>query len=119
MGRLTTIDDTGKIFSAIEKELPYADIYRKLKYYEDLEEQGLLLRLPCKVGDCLWFFKDFEQTCVCGEIVNIIINSAGLYAGAVEYNEKDEFDEWCIPLAQIGETVFLTKEEAYAASQKE
>ena len=26
----------------------------KLKRYEDLEEQGLLLRLPCKVGDTLY-----------------------------------------------------------------
>lgn len=25
-------------------------IYNKLKYYEDLEEQNLLLKLPCKVG---------------------------------------------------------------------
>lgn len=25
-------------------------VYRKLKAYEDAEEQGLLLRLPCKVG---------------------------------------------------------------------
>lgn len=27
---------------------------KKLKAYEDLEEQGLLLRLPCKVGDYVW-----------------------------------------------------------------
>ena len=26
------------------------NIYEKLREYEDLEEQGLLLRLPCKVG---------------------------------------------------------------------
>lgn len=25
-------------------------VYRKLKDYEDAEEQGLLLRLPCKIG---------------------------------------------------------------------
>ena len=30
-------------------------VYRKLKDYEDAEEQGLLLRLPCKVGDVLYF----------------------------------------------------------------
>ena len=29
-------------------------VYRKLKDYEDAEEQGLLLRLPCKVGDTLY-----------------------------------------------------------------
>ena len=28
--------------------------YKKLKEYEDLEEQGLILRLPCKVGDTVY-----------------------------------------------------------------
>lgn len=27
----------------------------KLAVYEDLEEQGLLLRLPCKIGDVVYF----------------------------------------------------------------
>ena len=31
-----------------------AEAWSKLAEYEDLEEQGLLLRLPCKVGDVLW-----------------------------------------------------------------
>lgn len=29
-------------------------IEKELKQYRDAEEQGLLLRLPCKVGDVLW-----------------------------------------------------------------
>lgn len=32
-------------------DLPY---YKKLASYEDDEEQGLLLRLPCKIGDTLY-----------------------------------------------------------------
>ena len=31
-----------------------AELREKLKHYEDAEEQGLLLRLPCKVGDTLY-----------------------------------------------------------------
>lgn len=31
-----------------------ADLYETLKHYEDLEEQGLLLKLPCKVGDTVY-----------------------------------------------------------------
>lgn len=27
----------------------------KLAYYEDLEEQGRLLKLPCKLGDMLYY----------------------------------------------------------------
>lgn len=29
----------------------------RLKEYEDLEEQGLLLKLPCKVGDTVYLIK--------------------------------------------------------------
>ena len=29
-------------------------VYRKLKEYEDLEEQGRLIKLPCKVGDAVY-----------------------------------------------------------------
>ena len=29
-------------------------VYRKLKDYEDLEEQGKLIKLPCKVGDTVY-----------------------------------------------------------------
>ncbi len=35
-------------------------IHRKLAEYEDAEEQGLLLRLPCKVGDTVYLV-DFEE----------------------------------------------------------
>ena len=30
-------------------------VYRKLKEYEDAEEQGLLLRLPCGIGSDVYF----------------------------------------------------------------
>lgn len=30
-------------------------VYKKLKEYEDLEEQGLLIRLPCKIGDKIYY----------------------------------------------------------------
>lgn len=31
-----------------------AELLEELKSYKDLEEQGLLVRLPCKVGDTVW-----------------------------------------------------------------
>jgi hypothetical protein len=36
-----------------------ADLREKLKEYEDLEEQGRLLKLPCKVGDTVWNYSCF------------------------------------------------------------
>lgn len=32
-----------------------ADLREKLKEYEDLEEQGRLLKLPCKIGDDVYY----------------------------------------------------------------
>lgn len=30
---------------------PFWNVFNRLCNYEDLEEQGLLLKLPCKIGD--------------------------------------------------------------------
>ena len=41
------------------------DALNRLAYYEELEEQGLLVKLPCKVGDMVrgeWLFR-----CIAGE----------------------------------------------------
>ena len=41
--------------SACEPDCEEIDaVYRKLKDYEDLEEQDKLLRLPCRVGDTVY-----------------------------------------------------------------
>ena len=37
-----------------------AEYLRKLKDYEDLEEQGRLIKLPCKVGDTVYLIKNNE-----------------------------------------------------------
>lgn len=86
----------------------------RLAEYEDLEEQGRLLRLPCAVGDTVyafhmakviefkvikisWFTMDREN----------IINAEYLNTDCDCFRNfiKEEF----------GKTVFLTKEEAEAA----
>ena len=35
-------------------------LIEKLGKYEDLEEQGRLIKLPCKVGDTVYFIKNSE-----------------------------------------------------------
>lgn len=61
MERLTererNVDGTGVAKEEITDGLlkPFADkILTKLAVYEDLEEQGLLVRLPCKIGDTVY-----------------------------------------------------------------
>ena len=41
--------------------LPGKDCYTKLAEYEDLEEQGKLLKLPCKVGDTVYVITKCEH----------------------------------------------------------
>lgn len=80
------------------------DILGKLAEYEDLEEQGLLLRLPCKVGDRLYRI-DFLGFIISDTVhsIHILQNTAYL---EMNYWDKD------ISLSEVGKTVFLTREEA-------
>lgn len=72
---------------------------RKCKKYDDLEEQGLLIKLPCKVGDTV--YKIYESL-VFGEI--------GDKADVYRHVEERKFSYEMIP--EVCNTVFLTKEEA-------
>lgn len=71
-----------------------------LKHIQDLidaEEQGLLIKLPCKVGDTVWgIVEEWEE----------------MYEPDSKYYvvEEDKFDLFMIDL--FGKCVFLTKEAA-------
>lgn len=47
----------------------------KLAYYEDLEEQGLLLKLPCKVEDTLY------TICTCENVSKILDDEPNFATG--------------------------------------
>lgn len=58
----------------------------KLFRYEELEERGLLLRLPCKLGDDFYWISDEEpehgiksEVKICGKIKGIAVMEDGLY----------------------------------------
>lgn len=57
--RLTNIGSNGEIWITDNDETRRFGrkeiAYKKLAEYEDLEEQGLLLRLPCGIGDDVYF----------------------------------------------------------------
>ena len=72
--------------------------------YEDAEEQGLLLRLPCKQGDTIYYVAD-------GKITEKHVNGF-LYTNQL-YIVIEEFNFNC-PAAVIGHALFITKAEAEA-----
>ena len=66
MGRLTRVNECGDIYMSDEyKDMDGDDwdtmALKKLVRYEDLEESGLLIELPCSVGDTLYLL-DHECT---------------------------------------------------------
>lgn len=71
----------------------------KLAAYEDAEEQGLLLRLPCKVGDSVYrfWYADGKAYKVQTQVIRTLANLVAIM-------ESGEF----------GKSVFLSLEEAEA-----
>lgn len=78
--------------------------------YEDLEEQGRLPKLPCKVGDTVYYINPNENTI--NELVVYSFDIRPLQHFACDYmGARLNFN-------QFGKTVFLTREEAEAAMNK-
>lgn len=88
--------------------IPLIDSANKLAEYEDLEEQGLLLRLPCKVGTPVYnttWWDDVTET--------ITVKGTTYYRSIIKHKvSKSNFS--LRDLDKFGKEVFLTKEEAEA-----
>lgn len=85
---------------------PIQKAIEKLAKYEDLEEQGLLLRLLCKVGDTLYL--PYSRPRYVKEVIvtDFMFDGCDLHilTDFITLGNRD-----------IGKTIFLTKEEAEQA----
>lgn len=94
---------------------------QKLGRLEDLEEQGKLPRLPCAVGDMVWDI-DFGRPCSY-EVTGFSFRSLNddwegekiLDQVVVYYTNSNGSITGTFTVSEIGQTVFLTREEAEAA----
>lgn len=109
MERLTKRDIKGRV---VPKDSFGWRAMEKLAEYEDAEEEGRLVVLPCKVGDEVYLNLDgqthkmrVQGISVAAYSTNCIIHFGGY---PVTNLWGDEF----------GKTAFLTKEEAEAALEK-
>lgn len=91
----------------VKWENNYHNVLQKLADYEDLEEQGFLLRLPCKLGDTIYSIandgkiypvKATREVRIVNGVLHIICES-------YRYSDLVSYDD-------IGKTIFLTKAEA-------
>lgn len=88
-------------------------ICNRLAEYEDLEEQGLLLKLPCKIGDVVYEF--VEKIGKKGHW-----EEDKYFVDEWEKNiiREREFNLYMLASGRFGKTVFLTEQEAQAALEK-
>ena len=127
MERLTNICSNGEIWITDNDETRRLGrketAYKKLAEYEDLEEQGLLLRLPCKnwmdivFGEQEIFF-GIDESYIENKIREITVDSADRFTWydgwkTLVLNGADENGlDWEFSPEDIGKTVFFTQAEA-------
>lgn len=77
------------------------DACEKLAEYEQLEEQGLIVRLPCPIGTTVWD--------ICGmDIRENVLSGIECGKDGKQFLWAND-DEW---LGELNDLVFLTREEA-------
>ena len=87
--------------------------FEKLAEYEDLEEKGLLLRLPCKVGDTIYEVSYENREFVIKEhIVKEFIYRTYRFPRIEIYCENENGFLVCNNIGKLDECLFLTREEA-------
>lgn len=90
-----------------EQHEQIAEWLEELKSYKEAEEQGLLVRLPCKVGEKLWCI-------VNGKINELRVHhfdtpAFGTMDIVFRYADGSKLERF---VGTLGKTVFLTREEA-------
>lgn len=90
------------------------DACKKLAEYEQLEEHGLLVRLPCKIGDTVYRVNAGAKQPIIPMTVSEIHFLCYKNERAVRFDTigKEDMGENCYRLEDIGKIVFLTREEA-------
>lgn len=88
----------------------------KLAEYENDEEDGLLVRLPCKVGDIVFTFSGNEILEL--EVTEICINVLGVMVRTKSTLEKYKLLKIDFEFSDFGKTVFLTEEAAWERLKK-
>lgn len=90
----------------------FGDVIDRLAAYEDAEERGELVRLPCKVGDTMYYKRGCE---ICEEKVRTFFVGHPSHRIEERNMKMIRAETHDIPFDCLGKTVFLTREEAEAA----
>ena len=91
-----------------------AEWLEELKSYKEAEEQGLLMKLPCKVGDTVYRVNAGAKQPIIPMTVSEIHFLCYKNERVIRFDAigKEDMGESCYRLEDIGRIVFLTHEEA-------
>lgn len=107
-----------------EQHEKLAEWFEELKSYKEAEEQGLLVRLPCKVGDTVWVVTSpinvFDYDEYDGdaeyEVYESFLSSVSYYTSGEQFRiyakVTNSFIAAYFRECDFGEFLFLTREEA-------
>nr|DAG52303.1 MAG TPA: hypothetical protein [Caudoviricetes sp.] len=91
-----------------ESKIELVGLLKQLKEYQRLEEQGRLIKLPCKIGtevyNATWWDDVQEKVVVKGKTYYRTVHKHKVSKSTFDYCDIEEF----------GKTVFLTESEAEA-----
>lgn len=85
-----------------------AEYLRKLKDYEDLEKQGRLIKLPCKIGTEVYNINWWD------DVQEKVVAKGKTYFRTVHKHKVTKSTFSYFDIRGFGKTVFLTKSEAEA-----
>lgn len=93
-----------------------ANCEQRLKCYEDLEEQELLLKLQCKVGDIVYAYCSEFGVILSYFVERIVIDEhityqCAAYSAPIGDCPSECLDEIELDISDFGKTVFLTLSE--------
>lgn len=115
-----TINDAIRAMEAVGEEERYPlewvqlQALKELRELKKMKKQGLLLKLPCKIGDTVYEVQKIRHRIQPLEIISVYIGRMGelyfyweLKDGIGIYQNVKGFG-----ISQLGKNVFLTREEA-------
>lgn len=115
--------DDGKLDECVkcaQEHEQIAEWLTQLKEYQQLEEQGRLVKLPCKVGDTVWD-NDYGRPCAYtitafsfGECEEYICEPVTTKEVIFYYANSNGSITGSFAESEIGKSVFLNKSEAEA-----
>lgn len=94
-------------------------VYERLKHYEDMEEQGKILSIPCKPEDTVYVISDYLNSKTRFEIIKAVVTTVRLKndGKTVSFSCRGKWKNQNPYIGNfvsnsIGKTVFLTEQEA-------